>query len=77
MKRNHHALRAAVMAALFIGLPMQAQAIFEDTDARREIIKMRKQIEELTAKLDASVTTKLAPLTRVSMIKPTKKVLLI
>lgn len=50
------------MAALFIGLPMQAHALFEDTDARREILKMRKQIEELTAKLDASVTTKLAPL---------------
>ena len=62
MKRNHQALCAAVMAALFIGLPMQAHALFEDTDARREILKMRKQIEELTAKLDASVTTKLAPL---------------
>ena len=62
MKRHYQAVSAAVMAALFIGLPMQAQAIFEDTDARREIIKMRKQIEELTAKLDASVTTKLAPL---------------
>jgi len=62
MKRHYQALCAAVMAALFIGLPMQAHALFEDTDARREILKMRKQIEELTTKLDASVTTKLAPL---------------
>jgi tol-pal system protein YbgF len=62
MKRHYQALSAAIMAALFIGLPMQAHALFEDTDARREILKMRKQIEELTAKLDASVTTKLAPL---------------
>ncbi len=62
MKRHYQALSAAIMAALFIGLPMQAHALFEDTDARREILKMRKQIEELTTKLDASVTTKLAPL---------------
>ena len=62
MKRQYQALSAAAMAALFIGLPMQAHALFEDTDARREILKMRKQIEELNNKLDSSVTTKLAPL---------------
>lgn len=62
MKRLSQVASAAVMAALFAGLPMQAHALFEDTDARREILKMRKQIEELNAKLDASVTSKLAPL---------------
>lgn len=62
MKRLSQVTSAAIMAALFVGLPMQAHALFEDTDARREILKMRKQIEELTTKLDASVTSKLAPL---------------
>lgn len=62
MKRLSHAVSTAVMAVLFVGFPMQAHALFEDTDARREILKMRKQIEELNTKLDASVTSKLAPL---------------
>lgn len=52
MKPLHQLISAAALAALFVGLPMQAQAIFEDADARREILKMRKQIEELTARLD-------------------------
>jgi tol-pal system protein YbgF len=62
MKRHYQAISTAVMAALIIGLPLKAHALFEDTDARREILKMRKQIEELTVKLDASVTNKLGPL---------------
>ena len=61
MKRLHQVASAAVIAVLFLGLPMRAHA-FEDPDARREIIKMRKQIEELNTRLDASVASKLAPL---------------
>ncbi len=53
MKRYRSSLGAAVVAALFIGLPMQAHALFEDTDARREIIKLRKQIEDVSAKLES------------------------
>ncbi len=53
MMRYRTSLGAAVMAALFIGLPMQAHALFEDTDARREIIKLRKQIEDVSAKLES------------------------
>ena len=52
MKHYRFSISAAVMAALFIGLPMQAHALFEDTDARREIIRLRKQIEDVNAKLD-------------------------
>ncbi len=52
MKRYHSSLGAALMAALFIGAPMQAHALFEDADARREIIKLRKQIDELGTRID-------------------------
>lgn len=59
MKRQLPALSAAVMAALFIGLPMQAHALFEDDEARREIIKLRKQIEDLSIRLDGKLATQL------------------
>lgn len=55
MKRDTSTLRAALMAALFIGLPMQAHALFEDADARREIIKLRRQIEELGVRIDSKL----------------------
>ena len=53
-------LRAAVMAALFIGLPMQAHALFEDADARREILNLRKRIEELNARIDSRLSPQIA-----------------
>ena len=59
MKRQLSALSAAVMAALFIGLPMQAHALFEDADARREILKLRKQLDDLTARIDSRLATQL------------------
>ncbi len=40
------------MAALFFLAPMRAHALFEDTDARREILKLRKQVEDLSARVD-------------------------
>ena len=55
MKRYRSSLGAALMAALFVGLPMQAHALFEDADARREIIKLRKQIDELGARVDSKL----------------------
>ena len=59
MKRKFPALSAAVMAALFIGLPMQAHALFEDADARREILKLRKQMDELTARIDSRLSVQI------------------
>ena len=59
MKRKLPALSAAVMAALFIGLPMQAHALFEDADARREILKLRKQMDELTARIDSRLSVQI------------------
>lgn len=44
------------MAALFFLTPMQAHALFEDTDARREILRLRKLVEDLSAKVDPLVT---------------------
>ncbi len=43
------------MAALFFLVPMRAHALFEDTDARREILRLRKQVEDLSVKLDPLV----------------------
>lgn len=51
MNTSFRALSAAALAALFALAPMQAHALFEDTDARREILRLRKQVEELNAKL--------------------------
>lgn len=49
------------MAALFLLAPPHAQsAFFEDDDARRELLKMRKQFEELNSRIDS----KIAPLTK-------------
>lgn len=55
MNASFRALSAAAMAALFFLAPMQAHALFEDTDARREIIRLRKQIEDLSAKIEPLV----------------------
>ncbi len=41
------------MAALFVGAPMSAHAVFEDTEARRAILELRKQITDMGARVDA------------------------
>jgi tol-pal system protein YbgF len=51
MKISLKATSAAVMAALFVGVPMSAHAL-EDTDARRAILELRKQIADLSARVD-------------------------
>jgi tol-pal system protein YbgF len=56
MNASFRALSAAAMAALFFLTPMQAHALFEDTDARREILRLRKLVEDLSAKVDPLVT---------------------
>ncbi len=61
MNASLKALSAAAMAALFLLAPLHAQsAIFEDSDARREILKLRKQLDDLNARVDS----KLEPLAR-------------
>jgi tol-pal system protein YbgF len=62
-------LRAAAMAALFILMPISAHALFEDVDARRSLLDLRKQVNELSSRIDAKldalqkeVDTKLQPL---------------
>ncbi len=62
-------LRAAAMAALFILMPISAHALFEDVDARRSLLELRKQVNELSSRIDAKldalqkdVDTKLQPL---------------
>ncbi len=61
MNVSFRALSAAALAALFLSAPMLAQsAIFEDTDARREILKLRRQIDDLSIRID----TKVEPLSR-------------
>lgn len=53
MKRYFSATSTALLAVLLVGVPLQAHALFEDADARREIIKLRKQIEEVSGKIDS------------------------
>jgi tol-pal system protein YbgF len=48
-------LRAAALAALFILMPISAHALFEDTDARRSLLDLRKQVNELTSRIDAKL----------------------
>jgi tol-pal system protein YbgF len=62
-------LRAAAMAALFILMPISAHALFEDVDARRSLLDLRKQVNELSGRIDAKldalqkdVSAKLQPL---------------
>jgi len=43
------------MAALFILAPMSAHALLEDSDARRAILELRKQVNDLTARIDAKL----------------------
>jgi tol-pal system protein YbgF len=50
-------LRAAAMAALFILMPISAHALFEDTDARRSLLDLRKQVNELSSRIDAKLDT--------------------
>ncbi len=65
MKAALRALSAAAMAALFLSAPMLAHsAIFEDTDARREILKLRKQADELGARIDTRVDARLEALSK-------------
>ncbi len=60
MKPTVKAASAAVMAALFIGAPMSAHAILEDTEARRAILELRKQVADLNARIDAKIAPLLA-----------------
>lgn len=56
MKISFRALSAAAMAALFILAAMSAHAaLFEDTDARRSLLDLRKQVNDLTARIDAKL----------------------
>ena len=48
------------MAALFIGAPMSAHSILEDSEARRAILELRKQIADLTTRLDVRIAPMLA-----------------
>ncbi len=48
------------MAALFIGAPMSAHAILEDAEARRAILELRKQIADLTTRIDVRISPILA-----------------
>lgn len=48
-------LRAAAMAALFILMPISAHALFEDVDARRSLLDLRKQVNELSGRIDAKL----------------------
>ena len=50
-------LRAAAMAALFILMPINAHALFEDVDARRSLLDLRKQVNELSNRIDAKLDT--------------------
>ncbi len=60
------------MAALFIGAPMSAHAILEDAEARRVIIELRKQIADLSSRID----TKIVPmLSRIDSKAETKSVM--
>jgi tol-pal system protein YbgF len=52
----------ALVAALNLCLPMQAHALFEDSDARREILKLRKQIEDISNRIDTRIEPRLGPL---------------
>ncbi len=61
MNASLKAASAAALAAHFLLAPLHAQsAIFEDTDARREILKLRKQLDDLNARIDS----KLEPLAK-------------
>lgn len=65
MKASLRALGAAAMAALFLSAPMLAHsAIFEDTDARREILKLRKQVDDLSARIDSRIDTRIDALNK-------------
>ena len=76
-------LRAAAMAALFILMPISAHALFEDVDARRSLLDLRKQVNELSGRIDAKldalqkdVNAKLQPLdTRIDSKADTKALL--
>lgn len=48
-------LRAAALAALFILVPISAHALFEDVDARRSLLDLRKQVNELSGRIDAKL----------------------
>lgn len=51
---------AATVVALFTFAPMHAQAaLFEDDDARREILKLRKQVEEINTRIDSRIANSL------------------
>jgi tol-pal system protein YbgF len=55
MRASLRDLSAAAMAALFILAPMSAHALLEDGDARRAILELRKQVNDLTARMDAKL----------------------
>jgi tol-pal system protein YbgF len=83
MNASSTTLRAAAMAALFILVPINAHALFEDVDARRSLLDLRKQVNELTSRIDSKldalqqgIDAKLQPLgTRIDSKADTKALL--
>ncbi|MFM8247563.1 MAG: YbgF trimerization domain-containing protein, partial [Burkholderiaceae bacterium] len=83
MNGSSTTLRAAALAALFILAPINAHALFEDVDARRSLLDLRKQVNELTTRIDSKldalqqgIDTKLQPLgTRIDSKADTKALL--
>ena len=71
------------MAALFILVPINSHALFEDVDARRSLLDLRKQVNELSSRIDSKldalqqgIDAKLQPLgTRIDSKADTKALL--
>mgnify|MGYP003349846705 CR=1 FL=1 len=62
-------LRAASLAALFVLVSNSAHALFEDVDARRSLNDLRKEVNELSSRIESklqaltqSVDSKVQPL---------------
>jgi len=83
MNASSTTLRAAAMAALFILVPINSHALFEDVDARRSLLDLRKQVNELSSRIDSKldalqqgIDAKLQPLgTRIDSKADTKALL--
>ena len=56
MTSKINALRAAAFVVACSVLPMQAQAFFDDSDARRAILEIRKQLKEINARIDSEIS---------------------
>ena len=54
MKTSFKALYAVSLMALLAAVPMRSNAqLFEDGEVRREFLKLRKQVEDITSRLDS------------------------